>query len=186
LFSIPPNKLVLFLILNEIMDARERFFEVRDALGLTDYRIYTDVKGVTKSMLDRLRQGVTTEVSNKWLIPFLEAYPQVNANYILTGRGSMFIFDRNNVDSFDEKLTSEMTALKRENKRLEEQLDTLSKLYYAITGENNVIPSSEADFYKAESDFYKKNAERLILKVIELEAILEEAKIPLPIEKKAE
>lgn len=167
------------------MDARERFFEVRDALGLTDYRIYTDVKGVTKSMLDRLRQGVTTEVSNKWLIPFLEAYPQVNANYILTGRGSMFLSDKKVGDSLNDNLANEMTMLRRENKRLEEQLDTLSNLYHALTGEANVLPSSAADFYKTESDFYKRNAERLMFKVMELEAILEEANISLPLEKKA-
>lgn len=168
------------------MDARERFFEVRDALGLTDYRIYTDVKGVTKSMLDRLRQGVTTEVSNKWLIPFLEAYPQVNANYILTGRGSMFISDEASGGLLNESLTSEMTKVRRENKRLEEQLGTLSQLYHSLIDEHNVIPSSKADFYKAESDFYKRTAERLMFRVMELEAIMEESNIPIPIEKKAE
>ena len=135
------------------MDARERFFEVRDALGITDYRIYTDVKGVTKSMLDRLRQGITTEVSNKWLIPFLEAYPQVNANYILTGRGSMFLTDENFNEALNETIMSELANLRRENKLLLEQLDTLSKLYKAMTTENNAVPSSEADFYKAESEF---------------------------------
>lgn len=167
------------------MDARERFFEVRDALGITDYRIYTDVKGVTKSMLDRLRQGITTEVSNKWLIPFLEAYPQVNANYILTGRGSMFITDENFNETLNETIMSELANLRRENKMLLEQLDTLSKLYKAMTTENNVIPSSAADFYKTESDFYKRTAERLMFKVMELETFMENANIPNPLKKKA-
>lgn len=73
------------------MSTRERFYEVRDALNLTDYKIYTSVEGITKNMLDKLRQGLVTEVSIKILKPFIEAYPQVNVNYILTGRGSMFI-----------------------------------------------------------------------------------------------
>ena len=72
------------------MSTRERFYEVRDALNLTDYKIYTSVEGITKNMLDKLRQGLVTEVSIKILKPFIEAYPQVNVNYILTGRGSMF------------------------------------------------------------------------------------------------
>lgn len=73
------------------MGTRERFYEVRDALNLTDYKIQTSVEGITKSMLDKLRQGIVTEVSIKILKPFIEAYPQVNVNYILTGSGSMFI-----------------------------------------------------------------------------------------------
>jgi phage repressor protein C with HTH and peptisase S24 domain len=72
------------------MSTRERFYEVRDALGLTDYKIQTSVEGITKNMLDKLRQGIVTEVSIKILKPFIEAYPQVNVNYILTGSGSMF------------------------------------------------------------------------------------------------
>lgn len=63
---------------------------VRDALNLTDYKIYTSVEGITKNMLDKLRQGLVTEVSIKILKPFIEAYPEVNVNYILTGCGPMF------------------------------------------------------------------------------------------------
>lgn len=155
------------------MDARERFFKVREALELTDYRIYTDVKGVTKGMLDRLRQGVTTEISNKWLIPFLEAYPQVNANYILTGRGSMFLSgaQSNGVDSTS--LLSEIEKLRFENKRLLENVETLENLYNAVKGINKKEPTFAADFYKTESDFYKKIAERMFFKVMELEEELE-------------
>lgn len=72
------------------MSTRERFYMVRDALNLTDYKIYTSVEGITKNMLDKLRQGLVTEVSIKILKPFIEAYPQVNVNYILTGCGPMF------------------------------------------------------------------------------------------------
>lgn len=72
------------------MSTRERFYMVRDALNLTDYKIYTSVEGITKNMLDKLRQGLVTEVSIKILKPFIEAYPEVNVNYILTGCGPMF------------------------------------------------------------------------------------------------
>lgn len=161
------------------MDARERFFKVRDAMGLTDYRIYTDVKGATKSMLDRLRQGVTTEVSNKWLIPFLEAYPQVNANYILTGRGSMFVTDINQDKSANESAMAEITELRRENKRLSERLESVTSLYEAMLGENPKEPSFAADFYKAESDFYKSTSEKLFFKVVELEELIEKSNIQL-------
>ena len=71
--------------------AKDRFHEVMDSLGLSDYKVYTSIEGTTKNMISKLRQGHTEEVSVKILMPFCEAYPQVNANYILTGKGNMFL-----------------------------------------------------------------------------------------------
>lgn len=71
--------------------AKDRFHEVMDSLGLSDYKVYTSIEGITKNMISKLRQGHTEEVSVKILMPFCEAYPQVNANYILTGKGDMFL-----------------------------------------------------------------------------------------------
>lgn len=73
------------------MTARERFFEVAKSLELTDYRIYTDIEAITKNMIVKLRNGDVEEVSTKILVPFCLAFPKVNANYILTGKGSMFM-----------------------------------------------------------------------------------------------
>lgn len=71
--------------------AKDRFHEVMDSLSLNDYKVYTGIEGITKNMMSKLRQGHTEEVSVKILMPFCEAYPQVNANYILTGKGNMFL-----------------------------------------------------------------------------------------------
>lgn len=71
--------------------AKDRFHEVMDSLGLSDYKVYTSIEGITKNMISKLRQGHTEEVSVKILMPFCEAFPQVNANYILTGKGNMFL-----------------------------------------------------------------------------------------------
>lgn len=79
------------------MKARERFFEVAKSLNLTDYRIYTDIEEITKNMIVSLRNGSVEEVSTKVLVPFCNKYPNVNANYILTGRGSMFLDDSDSV-----------------------------------------------------------------------------------------
>lgn len=51
----------------------------------------------------KLRQGQTEEVSVKILMPFCEAYPQVNANYILTGKGPMFLDNETSHSSLSEK-----------------------------------------------------------------------------------
>ena len=80
------------------MTARERFFEVAKSLELTDYRIYTDIEAITKNMIVKLRNGDVEEVSTKILVPFCLAFPKVNANYILTGRGNMFL-DEEHIDA---------------------------------------------------------------------------------------
>lgn len=72
---------------------KERFYEVMETLNLTDYRVYTDIEGITKNMMVKLRNGETSEVSTKILMPFLNTYKNVNANYILTGRGNAIIED---------------------------------------------------------------------------------------------
>lgn len=73
------------------MSAKDRFYEVMDSLGLNDYKVYTQIDGITKNMMVKLRQGATNEVSTKILIPFCTKYKDVNANYILTGVGHMFM-----------------------------------------------------------------------------------------------
>lgn len=150
------------------MDARDRFFEVRDALGLTDYRIYTDVKGATKSMLDRLRQGVTTEISNKWFIPFLEAYPEVNANYILTGKGSKF----NNEKPSTEDSCVECENLRLEIKNLKSKYNTLEIKYQSLL--NAPKEDSEKKLLTVETSFYKETAEKLFWEVLSLKEKIEE------------
>lgn len=110
------------------MSTKERFYEVRDALNLTDYKIQTSVEGITKSMLDKLRQGIVTEVSIKILKPFIEAYPQVNVNYILTGRGSMFIQEQESYDS----------AINEQNEELIEKLQSELKEAYTEIGRLNM------------------------------------------------
>lgn len=152
------------------MDARDRFFEVRDALGLTDYRIYTDVKGATKSMLDRLRQGVTTEISNKWFIPFLEAYPEVNANYILTGKGPKF----NNEKPSTEDNCVECENLRLEIKNLKSKYSTLEIKYQNLL--NAPKNEQEKKLQDIEISFYKETAERLFWEVATLKEELEQLK----------
>ena len=182
------------------MDAKSRFYEVRDALGLTDYRIYTDVEGVTKNMLDRLRQGLTSEVSNKWLIPFLEEYPQVNANYILTGRPPMFLTDHESdiVDNSPRRIESLKTeicerdsrieVLSEKNKDLENSLNKVLEDYSVLEKEyrglafnfeeykKTQMNSISAKFYKDESEFYREKFSAALAQIRVLEEALMSAK----------
>lgn len=70
---------------------KDRLYEVMEALKLSDYRVYTDVPGITKNMMVKLRNGETKEASSKILEPFCKHYKQVNPTYILIGEGPMFL-----------------------------------------------------------------------------------------------
>lgn len=100
--------------------AKDRFHEVMDNLGLNDYKVHTSIEGISKNMMYKLRQGQTEEVSIKILMPFCEAFPQVNANYILTGKGSMFISE-----------TSTAKEADHESEELLLTYDELQRLYEA-------------------------------------------------------
>ncbi len=93
---------------------KERFYEVMEILNLTDYRVYTDIEGVTKNMMVKLRNGETSEVSTKILMPFLNTYKNVNANYILTGRGNAIIEDEDIDDVIPNIPTSSGTSITSE------------------------------------------------------------------------
>lgn len=124
--------------------AKDRFYEVMDSLSLNDYKVHTGIERITKNMMSKLRQGHTEEVSVKILIPFCEAYPQVNANYILTGKGDMFLnTDRStseNIASQSQKMykdtiigkDKEIADLKAEIARMKSDMDKL-------TGQNEIM-----------------------------------------------
>lgn len=124
--------------------AKDRFHEVMDSLNLSDYKVHTYIEGITKNMISKLRQGQTEEVSVKILMPFCEAYPQVNANYILTGKGDMFLdTDKStseNIASQSQKMykdtitgkDKEIADLKAEIARMKSEIDKL-------TGQNDIM-----------------------------------------------
>lgn len=111
--------------------AKDRFHEVMDNLSLNDYKVYTSIEGITKNMMSKLRQGHTEEVSVKILMPFCEAFPQVNANYILTGKGSMFLETEDEASHFltyDELVRQHDATIANYNAII----DTMKKKFYEI------------------------------------------------------
>ena len=86
---------------------KDRLFEVMEALGLSDYRVYTDVPEITKNMMTKLRNGETKDASSKILEPFCKHYKKVNPSYLLIGDGQMFLSDNTtqpNIDLGDNSL----------------------------------------------------------------------------------
>ena len=65
----------------------ERFWEMVDSKRLNETTIRG--LGISPSLESKTRKGVQS-VSLKVILNALESFPEVNANYILTGRGDMF------------------------------------------------------------------------------------------------
>lgn len=120
-----------------IRDVTRRFYEVMDSLSLNDYKVYTGIEGIIKNMMSKLRQGHTEEVSVKILMPFCEAYPQVNANYILTGKGDMFLKEHPAEESKEIKASQIKVAYENIIKDKEKQIEALREEINRLTREND-------------------------------------------------
>lgn len=73
------------------MERDERFLEVINKLQITAYTLEKE-NGVknAQAKVSHYKNGVTKSISSDIIVGLCEAYPQVNANYILTGNGPMF------------------------------------------------------------------------------------------------
>lgn len=70
-------------------DYTYRFLETIEKLGLTDYKVWNTLENLSKATMSKIRCGICG-VSMNTLQEFCQIY-QVNANYILTGKGNMFL-----------------------------------------------------------------------------------------------
>lgn len=81
----------------------ERFLDVIEKLGFSDYKVWNEVESLSKATMSKIRRGLCG-VSMNTLCDFVAEYPQVNADYIITGRGSMFIQEQESDSGIDEDL----------------------------------------------------------------------------------
>lgn len=68
----------------------ERFLEIIDELGYSDYKVWNEVESLSKATMSKIRRGVCG-VSMNALSDFVAKYPNVSAHYIITGRGSKWV-----------------------------------------------------------------------------------------------
>ena len=67
-------------------------------MGLTGYRMGKNCPSITKQKISNIENNLT-EASIDMVSNFCEIYSNVNANYILTGKGPMFIEDEDSGSS---------------------------------------------------------------------------------------
>lgn len=126
-----------------------RFIEVLDALKLTGYKL-NGIGKITKQKISNIKNDIT-EVKTDVLSDFCIAFPQVNANYILTGRGSMF-------------LENEISALSEERKEDDSDVsltyDELSRLHKTtVLRYERLFKNLKSEFEKLEETIVKADGE---------------------------
>lgn len=126
-----------------------RFIEVLDALKLTGYKL-NGIGKITKQKISNIKNDIT-EVKTDVLSDFCIAFPQVNANYILTGRGSMF-------------LENEISALSEERKEDDSNVsltyDELSRLHKTtVLRYERLFKNLKSEFEKLEETIVKADGE---------------------------
>lgn len=77
-------------------DFSARFVEVVESIGQNGYKL-DGVGCITKQKMSNIRNGIT-DVKTEVVAELCNAFPKVNANYILTGRGNMFL-DEEHIDA---------------------------------------------------------------------------------------
>lgn len=126
-----------------------RFIEVLDALKLTGYKL-NGIGKITKQKISNIKNDIT-EVKTDVLSDFCIAFPQVNANYILTGRGSMF-------------LENEISALSEERKEDDSDVsltyNELSRLHKTtVLRYERLFKNLKSEFEKLEETIVKADGE---------------------------
>lgn len=71
-------------------DYTERFLATIEAMGLRDSEVVNALENLSKGTMSKMRNA-RCGVSMNTLHEFCMVYPNVSSNYILTGRGSMFM-----------------------------------------------------------------------------------------------
>lgn len=122
----------------------ERFVNTYKSMGLTGYRMGKDCPSITKQKISNIENRIT-EVTAEILADFSSAYEKVNANYILTGKGSMFLNDENNsVDSLKTSDSQKMfeDIIKGREKEISDLKDEIARMKSEIdklTGQNDIM-----------------------------------------------
>jgi transcriptional regulator with XRE-family HTH domain len=86
-----------------------------DKLGLKQHNVYKDL-GTSSARVSNVFNSVNNP-SYEFLQSFLNAYPGVNANWLLTGEGEMFLNDPNETDSSAQKVPA--TDLRKRVEKIE-------------------------------------------------------------------
>lgn len=135
------------------MERDERFLEVINELQITAYTLEKE-NGVknAQAKVSHYKKGVTKSISPDIIVGLCEAYPQVNANYILTGNGPMF---KEEIPS--ENINKDLQGIQIDNrKQIRHMLDTINEQQKTIENLTDYIKKIESQLKNSMEN--KKNS----------------------------
>lgn len=115
----------------------ERFLQVIDKLEVTDYFIWNNCSGISKAQMSHIRTG-RGGASLSIIESLCNKFPEVNANYILTGKGEMFLSEDNKpVDNLSTSQSQDLyeSIIIGKDKEIEELKNEINRLI----GENSIM-----------------------------------------------
>lgn len=120
----------------------ERFLQVIDKLEVTDYKVWNTLENLSKATMSKIRRGICG-VSMNTLQEFCQTY-NVNANYILTGKGNMFLdTDKStseNIASQSQKMYKDtITGKDKEIVNLKAEIERMKSEIDKLTGQNEIM-----------------------------------------------
>lgn len=112
-----------------ILDRIEQFAENQGIkIGALEKKI-----GASKGVLSRAI-AQKTDIQSKWLFKIVENYPQIDANWLLTGRGEMLLNnpqnggdDANNGDNISRLITILQDTLVEKDKQIDRLLSIIEQ-----------------------------------------------------------
>lgn len=73
---------------NDLSGISKRFFLAMETVGYTGYQLAHEVDGISQQVLTHIRTGRNIP-SVKIIYAFLQRFPHINANWLITGKGSI-------------------------------------------------------------------------------------------------
>ena len=121
----------------------ERFLQVIDKLGVTDYFIWNNCDAISKAQMSHIRTG-KGGASLSIIESLCNNFPQVNANYILTGKGDMFLDTEKstseNIASQSQKMYKDtITSKDKEIANLKAEIERMKSEIDKLIGQNEIM-----------------------------------------------
>ena len=121
----------------------ERFLQVIDKLEVTDYFIWNNCSGISKAQMSHIRTG-RGGASLSIIESLCNKFPQVNANYILTGKGDMFLDTEKstseNIASQSQKMYKDtITSKDKEIANLKAEIERMKSEIDKLIGQNEIM-----------------------------------------------
>lgn len=124
-----------------IKEHNKRYLEAMDFIlesrGLT-IQMYADSLGINRTLLSHIRNG-KQNASIDLLSNTVFSYPEINADYIITGRGSMFIGEHQENVSYDSELEEVIVKLQEELSEAYAEIGRLNMKLKSVKEHNSKI-----------------------------------------------